>query len=149
MHTHNDFLEAPAGSVWRDRLLTTGAAIIIGLTLSNTSPAADEVTRDTKRTADTKHDQTVRHAQAEYKAARARCNQLAGNEKDVCLKQAKAKQTRAKADAKALKKTTAAKAEANEEKRDAQFKVAKEKCDAMNGNAKDACQKQAESKYRH
>ena len=147
MHTHNDFLHHSAGTVWRDRLLTAGAAIIIGLTLSNTSPA-DEVSRDAKRAADQKHDQAVHQAKADYKVARAKCKELSGNEKDVCIKEAKAEEKRAMADAKAAKKTTAAHAEANEDKRDADFKVAKEKCDAMKGNAKNTCEKEAEAKYR-
>ena len=147
MHTHNDFLQPSTGAVWRDRLLTAGAAIIIGLTLNN-SVWADEVSRDTKRAADLKHDAAVRQAKADYKVARARCNELAGNQKDVCVKEAKAAEKSAIADAKAAKKATGARAEANEDKRDAEFEVAKEKCDAMSGNAKDACQKEAKARYR-
>jgi hypothetical protein len=148
MHTHDDFLQSSTGAVWRDRLLTAGAAIIIGLTLSNSVPA-DEVSRNTKRAADVKHDEAVRQAKAEYKAARAKCNELTGNQKDVCVKEAKAAEKSAMADAKAAKKSVGARAEANEDKREAEFKVAKEKCDAMSGNTKDTCEKEAEAKYRH
>ena len=148
MHSHIDFLQAPAHSVWRDRLLAAGAAIVFGLTLSNSAPA-DEMSRDAKHAADAKHDAAVDQARSDYKAARAKCNELTGNDKDVCIKQAKADEKRAKADAKAEKKARSAKAEANEDKRDAEFKVAKERCDAMTGNAKDACEKDAEAKYRH
>jgi len=147
MHTHNDFQET-SHSAWRDRLLIAGAAIVFGLTLSNVAPA-DDASRDAKRAADSRHDAAVKKAHTDYKAARARCNDLAGNEKDVCIKQAKADEKRAKAEAKADKKSTAAHADANADKRDAEFKVAKEKCDSMSGNAKDVCQKDAEAKYRH
>ena len=147
MHTHNDFPQPSSGSVWRERLLTAGAAIIFGLTLSNVAPA-DEVSRDKKRAADAQHDAAVSQAKADYKAARARCNELAGNDKDVCVKEAKAARDMAKADAKAAKKSTGARAEANEETREALYKADKEKCDALAGDSKDACEKRAEARYR-
>jgi len=136
------------GEVWRDRLLTTAAAVIFGLTLSNVAPA-DEISKETKRTADAEYNAVVEKAEADYKAARERCDSLAGNEKDICVKDAKAEEKRVKADAKALKKSTKANAEANEEKREAEFKVAKEKCDSMTGNDKDVCEREAEAKYKH
>jgi hypothetical protein len=149
MHTQNDFLQHSnnAGAVWRDRLLTAGAAIIIGLSLSNTAPA-DETKREVKRSADVQHDEAVSQAKANYKADRAKCKELTGNDKDVCIKEAKAAEKRAKAEAKADKKTAGANAEANEETREAEFKVAKEKCESMSGSSKTACEKEAEAKYR-
>ena len=136
------------GELWRDRLLTTGAAVILGLTLSSVAPA-DDKSKETKRVANAEYNAAVEKAKADYKAARERCDALAGNEKDICVKEAKSDQKRAKADAKALKKSTKAHAEANEEKREANFKVAMEKCDSMTGNEKDVCQKEAEAKYKH
>lgn len=146
MHTHNDFRDS-GSHVWRDRWLTAGAAIVIGLALSSTSPA-DEISRDAKREADAKYDQQVKQIKADYKAARAKCNELGGNQKDVCVKEAKANEKSAMADAKAAKKSTGAEAEANADKREAELKVAKERCDSMSGNAKDVCEKEAEAKYR-
>lgn len=147
MHTHDDFLQPSTGTIWRDRLLTAGAAIIIGMTLSATAPA-DEVSRENKRAADLKYDQTMHQAKADYKAARANCNNLGGNDKDVCIKEAKAAETSATADARAQKKSAGANAEANSDKREAEFKVAQEKCESMSGNSKDICEKEAEAKYR-
>jgi hypothetical protein len=146
MQIHDDFLKPSAGTVWRDRLLAAGAAIILGLTLSNVAPA-DQMSRDAKRQADVKYDQAVRQAKADYKAARAKCGEFSGNQKDVCIKEAKAEQKRAVADARAEKKSASGSAEANEDKREAEYEVAKEKCDSMDGNAKDACEKQAEATY--
>ncbi|HET9044519.1 MAG TPA: hypothetical protein VFN70_15285, partial [Burkholderiales bacterium] len=40
-------------------------------------------------------------AEAQYKVAREKCDDLAGNAKDVCVKEAKAAETKAKAEAKA------------------------------------------------
>jgi hypothetical protein len=86
-------------------------------------------------------------AEADYKVAKERCDDKAGNEKDVCLKEAKAAMTRAQADAKAAQKGTEARMDASKDKRDAEYKVAAEKCDAMSGDAKDACVKSAKARY--
>jgi len=102
-------------------------------------------------------DARLAKAKADYNVAKEKCDDQSGNAKDVCVKEAKAKYTSAKEDAKVAKKvadpsaTPAAKAEAKkdavEEKKDAGYAVAKEKCDALSGNAKDACIKQAKAKY--
>ena len=86
-------------------------------------------------------------AEADYDVAKERCDDKAGNEKDVCVKEAKAVMTRAEADAKAAQKSTEARMDANQDKRDADYKVAAEKCDAMSGDAKDACVKSAKARY--
>ena len=86
-------------------------------------------------------------AEANYKVAKERCDDKAGNDKDVCVKEAKAAMTRAQADAKAAQKGTEARIDASKDKRDAEYKVAAEKCDAMSGDAKDACVKAAKARY--
>src|SRR6185295_2510195 len=43
-------------------------------------------------------------AEADYNVAKERCDDKAGNDKDVCVKEAKAVMTRAQADAKASQK---------------------------------------------
>ena len=86
-------------------------------------------------------------AEANYKVAKERCDDKAGNEKDVCVKEAKAVMTRAQADAKATQKGTEARMDANQDKRDAEYKVAAEKCDALAGDAKSSCVATAKAKY--
>jgi len=86
-------------------------------------------------------------AAADYKVARERCNERSGNDKDVCIKVAKAVRTRAEADAKAERKTTDARADAAKEKREADYRVAAEKCAALTGDAKGACIAQAKARY--
>lgn len=97
-------------------------------------------------------------ADATYDVAKEKCDDLSGNAKDVCVKEAKAAHTKALADAKvdrvasdtstsSMQKTAAAKREAAEDKRDADYKVAIEKCDALAGNAKDACVRDAKARY--
>lgn len=147
MHTHDDFLQPSTGAIWRDRLLTAAAAIVIGMTLSATAPA-DETSSENKRAADLKYDQTVRQAKADYKVARAKCNNLGGNDKDVCVKEAKAAETTSISDATAAKKNAGTNADAHADTRHAEFKVAKEKCESMSGNSKDICEKEAEARYR-
>ncbi|MEP7303185.1 MAG: hypothetical protein ABI699_16855, partial [Caldimonas sp.] len=78
-------------------------------------------------------------AEANYKVAKERCDDKAGNDKDVCVKEAKAVMTKAQADAKATQKGSEARMDANKDKRDADYKVAAEKCDAMSGDPKSAC----------
>ena len=97
-------------------------------------------------------------AEATYEVAKEKCDDMSGNQKDVCVKEAKAAYTKAKADAKvdrvasdtsknAVQKTAEAKKEAAEDKRDAEYKVAVEKCDSLSGNAKDSCMRDAKAKY--
>jgi hypothetical protein len=86
-------------------------------------------------------------AEADYKVAKERCDDKTGNDKDVCVKVAKAALTKAKADAKATRVSTDAKMDASKDKREADYKVAAEKCNAMTGDAKSACVKDAKAKY--
>ena len=87
-------------------------------------------------------------AKAEYDLAKTKCNAKAGNEKDVCIKEAKAIEARALADAKAGTKISGARADAAATKNTANYKVALEKCDALAGDAKSACVKNAKAQYK-
>jgi hypothetical protein len=98
------------------------------------------------------------HADATYEVAKEKCDDLAGNAKDVCVKEAKATYVKAKADAKvdrvasdarqeSAQKTASAQREATEDKRDADYKVAIEKCDSLAGTAKDACVRNAKMRF--
>jgi hypothetical protein len=100
----------------------------------------------------------VAHAQASYDVAIEKCDDLAGNGKDVCVKEAKAGLVKGKADAKvdrvavetrhdAAAKQAEARNEASDAKRDADYKVAIEKCDEFAGPAKDSCVGSAKVKY--
>ena len=89
----------------------------------------------------------IAHAYADYKAAKEACESRQGNDRDVCLQQAKADHVKATAEAKARLKSKKAMAEARDDTVDAQYKVAEEKCDALSGDAKDSCIKEAKLKY--
>jgi osmotically-inducible protein OsmY len=83
---------------------------------------------------------------AEYKSAKAGCDSLSANAKDVCMAEAKGKEKVAKAELEARNKpgdktryaVSIAKAEAD-------YAVAKEKCDDKTGNDKKACVKDAKA----
>jgi hypothetical protein len=100
----------------------------------------------------------VAHAQAIYNVAIEKCDDLAGNRKDVCVKEAKAELVKDKANAKvdrvaadtsqeAATKQADARKDANAEKREADYKVVIEKCDALAGPAKEACVSSAKAQY--
>jgi hypothetical protein len=100
----------------------------------------------------------VAAADAVYDVAKEKCDDLAGNPKDVCVKEAKAAHVRATADAKVdrvaadartttVDKTAEARREASNDKRDADYKVAVEKCDALAGTAKDSCVRDAKMRF--
>jgi hypothetical protein len=111
-----------------------------------------------KHTPKARESARVAHAQADYNVAIERCDDLAGNPKDVCVKEAKAGLVKGKANAKvdrvaadsshdAASKQTEARKDATADKNDAEYKVAIEKCDALAGAAKDACVGNAKAKF--
>jgi hypothetical protein len=86
--------------------------------------------------------------EAEYKAARERCDPMQGNAKDICQKEAKGKEKVAKAELEAKTNPTAAnQRKVQEAKADAAYDVAKERCDDKKGNDKDVCQKDAKAAH--
>jgi hypothetical protein len=111
-----------------------------------------------RRTPKARETARIAHAQANYKVAIEKCDDLAGNRKDVCIKEAKSELVKGKANAKvdrvaadtnkeAATKQAEARKDASAEKRDAEYKVATEKCDALAGPAKDACVSNAKTQF--
>jgi hypothetical protein len=92
-------------------------------------------------------DSRVAIADANYALDKVKCDGLTGNEKDVCVTQAKATLVAAKADAKADKKAIEARTDARDDKIEAEYKVAREKCDAFAGAAKDNCVSAAKTQF--
>jgi hypothetical protein len=89
----------------------------------------------------------VAKAESTYAVAKERCDDLTGNPKAVCVKEAKAVEVKALADAKMGKQIGEARKDAAVDKRDADYKVAIEKCDAMAGDAKSSCVANAKTTY--
>jgi hypothetical protein len=105
-----------------------------------------------------RYDVNVAKAEADYAVAKEKCDDKAGNDKNVCQKEAKAAETRAKADAKANMKTASAdrnaaekssdaRKDAAEDKRDADYAAAKAKCDKLASDSKDRCVTDAKARY--
>lgn len=85
-------------------------------------------------------------AGATFKAARARCDGIAGNPKDVCIAEAKASRVYTEANAKAqYKNTLQAYTRARTDIADANYEVDITRCAALTGNEKDVCVKLAKS----
>jgi hypothetical protein len=89
----------------------------------------------------------LRIAAATYDLDKVKCDALTGNDKDVCVKQAKATRVATEADAKADKKAIEARSDARDDKRTAEYNVALEKCDAYAGAVKDNCVSAAKTQY--
>jgi hypothetical protein len=111
-----------------------------------------------KNTPKAREDMRDARAEASYNVAKQKCDALAGNSKDVCVKEADAVLVKAKADAKvdrvaadtrqdAATKQADANKEANADKRNADYKVAIEKCDSLAAPAKDSCVNNAKVQY--
>jgi hypothetical protein len=116
-----------------------------------------------------RYDLGVAKADAQLAVAKEKCDDQAGNAKDVCVKEAKAHHTAAKADAKKSMKIVAARKTAREEtteartksaekvadaskdaaadKRAAELKLANTKCEALAGTVKDSCMADAKARY--
>ena len=87
-----------------------------------------------------------RRPRATYEAAKAKCDALKDNAKDICVAEAKAERTRTDEQAEAAyKNTPKAREHAVQEIAEADYKVAKERCDDKTGNDKDVCVKVAKA----
>jgi hypothetical protein len=117
----------------------------------------------------TQYNLRVAMGEATYDVAKQQCDDLAGNPKDVCVKEAQAALTVAKANATVQMKTSAAnnialekamesnakansetkevRADAAADKRAAQLRVAQEKCDAFASTSKDTCLATAKANF--
>ena len=111
-----------------------------------------------KATPKAREDARVARAEATHGVAKEKCDDLSGNAKDVCVKEADAALVKAKADAKvdrvaadtqqdSIAKQADARQQAEQDKRDADYKVAVEKCDALSGSAKSTCVSEAKLRY--
>ena len=123
------------------KLMTYFLLGLASFSFAHLAPAATEQEKDTYK-------QAKRDADSTYKAAREKCNELSGNPKDVCIAEAKAAESRSKADAEAkYKNSSKAYLEARIAGVDADFAVAKEKCSAKSGNEKNLCLEEARAAH--
>jgi osmotically-inducible protein OsmY len=85
-------------------------------------------------------------ALTEYRAAAAKCESMNGNDKEVCMAEAKLARTRTEYDALSQYNNTASgRATARTNVANAEFALAKAKCDGKSGADKDSCMSNAKS----
>ena len=85
-------------------------------------------------------------AMAEYKAAAAKCDSMSGNDKDVCMADARLTRTRTEANALSLyNNTPKGREKARTNLADAEYDLAKAKCGDKSGADKDDCMNNAKS----
>jgi len=120
---------------------------------ANKVAKADLEARD-KATPKAQMEARMARAEADYAVAKERCDDAAGNVKDVCIADAKAALARAKADAKVDRETREANArvadarqEASKETAEAEYKAARERCDRFAGSARDRCVNDAKARF--
>lgn len=95
-------------------------------------------------------------ARQQYDAARENCKNLAGHEKDACMKAAdaaysgtgsQASPKNAKSTDKSTDKSGKGRAAADDAGMKADYKAAKERCDKLYGSARDTCENEAKARY--
>lgn len=100
-----------------------------------------------------RHNLAKAKADAEYDVAKEKCDDLKGNPKDVCAKDAKANHVKALEAAKVSEarndtnmsgnrragEVAETRKDARENVREAEYKAARERCDALSGDVKDKC----------
>ena len=82
-----------------------------------------------------------------YDVAKEKCDDLAGNAKDVCVTSAKSTRDKAKADVKLKKVVNAAMVDDASTRMKADYKLAREKCDTLAGEPKNICVASAKARY--
>ena len=83
---------------------------------------------------------------SEAKAAREKCKDMKGNQKDICMAEAKGQEKVAKAELAAKQKDTPKnRYDVAAAKADMEHSIAREKCDDMKGKEKNQCDKDAKA----
>lgn len=117
--------------------LTIGA-LTLGLAFS-IGALAEGITKESYKSA-------KESIKADYKAAKSACASMSGNQKDICVAQAKGKEKVGLADLEAnFEPTLKKRYKALVAKAEADYAVAKEECDDKAGDAKSACVKEAKA----
>jgi len=115
------------------RIAVAGVLLILGGTAAAAPSESD-------------HRAALRNAAATYNAARAHCRTLSGQDKRVCIAEAKAALNRANAQAEATyRDTPRARVDAHVAEANADYAVARARCDAHSGAARRACIKAAKA----
>lgn len=161
--------DATAGKTGCNSLAGNAKDICLAEVKGKERIAKAELDAERTPTAKTRNAVHVAKAEAAYKVAMERCDDRAGNDKDVCVKEAKAAKVHALSDAQRQLTTTKANMAAGEksananakasaigtearkdaagEKADADYAVAKEKCNSLAGEPHDICVNEAKVRF--
>ena len=120
------------------------SAIVLAISLTFSGGAiAESMTKN-------QYKSHVKSIESTYKVDKTACDSSAGNAKDICVAEAKGKQSVAKAELEAnYKPSVKARYDLNVAKADADYSIANEKCDDKSGNDKDVCVKEAKAAKVH
>jgi hypothetical protein len=123
-------------------ILLLGAAMLYAAHARAGAPLIRSVSPEVKMA----YQQSVEMAAANYKNARAQCDVVTGNPKDLCIAEAKAARVRAEEEARAkYEDTLKAYTRARLRIADANYDRDKTRCAGLAGNDKDVCQAQAKA----
>lgn len=86
--------------------------------------------------------------EARHEVARERCDDLAGDRKDLCLREARTARDKAKADARLQKEVAEAMDDAQKARMKADYQLAAERCNSLAGERRDVCMTSAEARFR-
>jgi len=129
----------PCKGTAMNKLNITAIAAALAFAFGNGAMAAQGMSKDEYQAAKDK-------IAANYKSAKARCESLTANAKDVCVAEAKGKENVAKAELEARNKPSdKARSAVSIAKAEAAYAVARQKCDDKTGNDKTACVKDAQA----
>src|SRR5690606_33563350 len=82
---------------------------------------------------------TEEQIETRYDAAMERCNNMSGEQENLCEKEAETEREKARADAKLHERASEAQKDAQEKKMKADYELGKERCDALSGNEARTC----------
>jgi hypothetical protein len=127
-------------------ILLFGAALLWGAGHARAGIGATPLVRPMNPAAKLAYEQSRELAAANYKNARAQCDAVTGNPKDVCVAEAKAARVRMEEEARAkYEDTLKAYTRARTRIADANYDRDKTRCAGLAGNDKDVCQAQAKA----
>ena len=101
-----------------------------------------------RNTESARRDTRIELAEADYEVAKTKCDAKGANDRDVCIKEAKAVEVRTKAEAIADEKIGAVRRGMRDDERNADYDVASGKCEALAGPPKEQCLADAKARYR-
>ena len=138
------------------KMLSIAAAVALalaGTAQAQTTRSDGNGSADRSARAGQKVDRKAKKAEedkieADAKAAKAKCDAMKGQQKDVCQQEAKAHEKVQKAELEAkYNPSQSNKRKVDEAKAEGEYEVAKAKCDLQGGKADNACKDQAKAKY--